>query len=67
MSNTAFELIRVIELERSGIRDGDGCWSGSDPLGGTMNDLRELLRQLDERDRNDMPVPTDLIDEDIHF
>jgi hypothetical protein len=26
LSQAAFNLIRVIELERSGIRDGDGYW-----------------------------------------
>ena len=28
LSKAAFEAIKVIELERSGIRDGDGCWHG---------------------------------------
>ena len=32
LSNAAFETIKLIELERSGIRDGDGYWHGSDPL-----------------------------------
>jgi hypothetical protein len=32
MSDTAFELIKIVELEKSGIRDGNGCWHGSDPL-----------------------------------
>jgi hypothetical protein len=32
MSNAAFELIKVIELELSGIRDGDGWWYGGDGM-----------------------------------
>ena len=36
MSKLAYELIRVIELEKSGIRDGNGGWYGSDPLGGIV-------------------------------
>jgi hypothetical protein len=42
MSDTAFELIKVIELERSGIRDGDGYWSGSDAMGGIAHDRASL-------------------------
>ena len=33
ISDMAVELIKVIELERSGIRDGDGYWSGSYAMG----------------------------------
>jgi hypothetical protein len=32
MSQLAFDLIKVIELERSGIRDGDGAWGSADPV-----------------------------------
>ena len=39
LSRQAYELIRVIELECSGIRDGDGRWHGSDALGGTVHNL----------------------------
>ena len=35
MSECAFKLIRIIECELSGIRDGDGQWHGGDPVGGT--------------------------------
>ncbi len=51
MSDAAFELIKVIELERSGIRDGDGCWSGTDVVGGVMHDLRSLMNRLDTYDK----------------
>ena len=36
LSRRAYRLIQVIELERSGIRDGAGSWYGSDVLGGTI-------------------------------
>ena len=42
MSREAYELIRLVELERSGIRDGDGNWHGCDPLDGTVRRLSEL-------------------------
>lgn len=51
ISEAAFELIKVIELERSGIRDGDGFWSGSDVLGGTIGNLSGLAQKLDQLDR----------------
>jgi hypothetical protein len=50
MQELALELIRVIELERAGIRDGDGFWYGSDPLRGIAHDLAELL-EADQRAR----------------
>jgi hypothetical protein len=50
LSRAAYELIKVIELERSGIRDGDGCWHGSDGLGGAVNDMVRLCAHL-ERSR----------------
>ncbi len=46
ISRQAYELIRLIELERSGIRDGDGSWHGSDPLDGTINDLAARWQRL---------------------
>ena len=49
MQEEGVNLIRIIELERSGIRDGDGSWHGSDPLGGTVLRLSELW-QLFNRD-----------------
>ncbi|MDT3382508.1 hypothetical protein RNI52_34600 [Labrys neptuniae] len=45
ISETAFKLIKAIELEKSGIRDGDGAWHGSDPLLAYGMDLvRGLLK-----------------------
>ena len=48
MSRRALELIRIIELERSSIRDGDGYWHGSDPLGGTVDDIGRQMHRLRE-------------------
>ena len=42
LSNAAFEMIKVIELERSGIRDGDGRWHGSDVMWHVLTDMAAL-------------------------
>ena len=42
----AFHVIKIIELEKSGIRDGDGYWHGSDVVGGTMHDTIELCKRV---------------------
>ena len=47
MSRQAYKLIQVIELERSGIRDGDGSWHGSDALDGTIHNLKRLFDDED--------------------
>ena len=52
LSKTAYECIRVIELERSGIRDGDGFWSGCDPLGHIVDDLTSLYERLLQVERD---------------
>jgi hypothetical protein len=46
-SNVAsgIELIKIIELEISGIRDGDGYWHGSDPLWHTVHDITEAFKR----------------------
>ena len=46
LSHTAFEVIKLIELERSGIRDGDGYWNGSDPMHATIRELAVLCERL---------------------
>jgi hypothetical protein len=43
MSDKAFELIKVIQLELSGIRDGDGYWHGSDVMGGMTAELVNII------------------------
>ena len=47
LSQKAYDLIRVIELESSGIRDGDGYWHGSDAFGGTVEGLIEQFREIE--------------------
>jgi hypothetical protein len=49
----ALELLQVITLEQSGIRDGDGCWHGSDPLSGLVDELGQpkLNALMDEYER----------------
>ncbi len=48
ISSRAYDLIRIIELERSGIRDGDGSWHGSDVLDSTVNNLIAECRRLSD-------------------
>jgi hypothetical protein len=50
MSQAAFELIKVIEAERSGIRDGDGYWHGSDVLSHSVDDITEPFERIRRRD-----------------
>jgi hypothetical protein len=42
MQTKAAELLEVLALEKSGIRDGDGTWYGSDAVGGLVANLAEL-------------------------
>jgi hypothetical protein len=64
MSDAAFELIKVIELERSGIRDGDGYWHGSDAMGGTAQDLVRIIEEYEtakgEKWKAKHPMPDDI-------
>ncbi len=46
LSQAAFKAIKIIELERSGIRDGDGGWHGGDVIAGFTGDLISLSKQL---------------------
>ena len=46
LSREAYELIRIIELERSGIRDGDGRWHGCDPLGGAVFRIHGIWNRI---------------------
>ncbi len=47
LSEYAYDLIKTIELEKSGIRDGDGAWHGSDVIGGLREAGNDLLGRLD--------------------
>jgi hypothetical protein len=61
MSDAAFTLIKVIELESSGIRDGDGRWYGSDAMAGTARDLVGIIKAYLERSRGEEPLPGDAL------
>ncbi len=55
ISKNAYELIQVIALEQSGIRDGDGYWSGCDPLGAVIRAVDEgfkRLQQIEQAERS---------------
>ena len=47
LSKLAYEAIQIVELERSGIRDGDGLWGGGDVIGGMFSDLRRCVDSLE--------------------
>jgi|SRR6516164_837460 hypothetical protein len=46
LQDTCFEVIKIAELEKSGIRDGDSCWHGSDVVGHTLSDLHNVCASL---------------------
>jgi hypothetical protein len=50
ISNLAFDLIKVIELETSGIRGGDGHWYYCSPFLETMDELSDACREFKELD-----------------
>ena len=50
LQEKAFEAIKIAELEKSGIRDGDGYWHGSDVVGGILTELRNIVDRLRESD-----------------
>lgn len=69
-AEAAFELICTVELERSGIRDGDGYWSGSDPIMGIRGQFPEsskvakLIAALRGAETED---PTKVVDDAAHI
>ena len=63
ISEEAFELIKIVELEISGIRDGDGFWGGSDPLTHFVSGIDSLFDQFRQLDK--VYRETDLNDESI--
>ena len=62
LSNLAYQLIKVVELERCGIRDGDGFW-GSDVIGSICKEIYNMdraLSRLDEERRQALGlIPAD--------
>ena len=59
MSKRAYELIQVIALEEAGIRDGDGQWSGCDPIAGIVRRLEQDLEDLAAGHAASSPQPSD--------
>ena len=61
MSQHAHDLIQVLALEASGIRDGSGRWHGSDPVWGIVLRLRDLEREDQNADleREDAEIEND--------
>ena len=56
MSETAFELIKAIELEKSGIRSGDGRWYGCvDYMLELTHEMRSLFNRLETNQPCDWP------------
>jgi hypothetical protein len=51
LHDAATELIKVIELEKSGPRDGDGTWHDGDPLGGNLEIIEETGKRFLALDR----------------
>jgi hypothetical protein len=50
----AFDLIKIIEMEKSGIRDAGGVWYGGDPLGGIVREIVLILDNI-RNFENDRP------------
>jgi hypothetical protein len=46
MKKTCIELWECLILEQSGICEGDGHWSGCDPIEHHVSNLQDLLKQL---------------------
>jgi hypothetical protein len=63
----AFETIRVAELEKSGIRDGDSFWHGSDVVGGTLRDLENVIARLRAAYTIDVAEPPQAFADSIHW
>jgi hypothetical protein len=53
MSQATFEIIKIIELERSGIRDGDGYWHGGDVMGGLLDNLSRAHQRWMDAERGE--------------
>ena len=62
LSRLAYELIQVIELEISGIRDGDGHWYGSDLLGGKVLEISDRWQLSNRAKEGDAEPDTFLND-----
>jgi hypothetical protein len=57
LKEQCLDLARVIDLELTGVRDGDGFWHGSDGLGGSIDNVTEACARV-TRLRRGEPVAT---------
>jgi hypothetical protein len=57
LSQAAFEMIKVVELESSGIRDGDGYWHGADVMGGVVGDVVAAFHRWRDAKANGRETP----------
>jgi hypothetical protein len=66
MSDKAFELIKVIELELSGIRDGDGYWHGSGVMDSAAREVAALVSEYERATQSEQRnrTPCDCSDMD---
>lgn len=55
MKREAAQLIEILVLEESSIRDGDGHWHGSNPLDCLIRDLRELTDKYFASEKREEP------------
>jgi hypothetical protein len=46
LSKAAYDLIKVVEVERCGVRDGDGSWHGTDVLGGSCQEVGRVWSEI---------------------
>jgi hypothetical protein len=50
LSQAAFQIIKIVELERSGIRDGDGYWHGCAVLHAVVDDVAAAFQRWAKAD-----------------
>jgi len=48
LQEACFDAIKIAELEKIGIRDGNGYWNGSDVLGAVWHGLEADIKRLRE-------------------
>ena len=46
LQDAAFGAIKIAELEKAGIRDGDGRWHGSDVVVGALEKLELIISRI---------------------
>jgi hypothetical protein len=62
LQELAFEAIRVAELEKSGIRDGDSFWHGADVVGATLRELEQVVARLQSAYAIEPELPPEFAD-----